>query len=147
MSSRLVRWRALIPVSLALLVSACDAELVAASLGTGGTTLFALTPDAFIGTWSHNETSDGPGGGVVTQTTWHFVSGGAATRTITTFTTLGAILSTNTTPVTWTVSAGVLLLNFGPPSFQIVRVPYVIDFGVQSTTLVLDGVPYQQVDS
>ena len=145
MSSRVARWRALIPVTLALVVSACDMELVAASLGSG-TTLFAQTPDALIGTWSHVETSDGPSG-VVTQTTWHFLSGGAATRTITTFTTLGVIISTNTTPVTWTVSTGVLLLNFGPPSFQIVRVPYVIDFGVQATTLLLDGVPYQRVDS
>jgi hypothetical protein len=145
----LTRWSALLPVALALLAPACSGDF-AASLGpnsTDSSTLFALTPDALIGRWSHVETSDGVGGSVVTQITWDFASGGVATRTITTLTAFGTVLSTSTDQATWSVSVGVLLLDFGRPSVGIVRIPYTIDFGVQTTTLLLDGVLYQQVDS
>jgi len=144
MPSRLIRWASVLP--LALVLAACSGDF-AASLGPGGTTpgnLFALTPDALIGQWTNITTSDGTTG-VVTQTTWNFQSGGVATRTITTLTALGAALSTSTAQATWTVSVGTLLLHFGAPAFQILRVPYTIQFGVQTTTLLLNGVPYQRV--
>lgn len=150
MLAHLDRWRNLLPIVLALAVPACSGDF-AASLGPGGvqssSTLFALTPDALIGSWSRIETSDGLRGSIITQTTWNFVSGGAATRTITTLTEFGTTLSTSTVHVTWSLGAGILLLDFGAPSFRIARVPYTIVFGVQATTLFLDGVPYQRADS
>lgn len=146
MPSRLVRWTTVFCVALALLLAACSGD-VAASLGPGGTfngNAFALTPDALIGQWT-NITNDVRNVGLVTQTTWTFQSGGAATRTITTLTSLGSVLSTTSVQAKWTLGVGVLLLDFGAPSFIILRVPYTIQFGVQSTTLFLDGVPYQRI--
>jgi hypothetical protein len=148
MRSHLVRWRALVPAALTLFVLACSSDF-AASLGPGfgGTgTLLGLTPDALIGRWSHVETNDGVDGGVVSQTTWQFDSGGAATRTITRFTVFGTPLSTSTTQARWSLSVGFLLLDFNEPVRRIVRVPISITFGVQATTLFLDGVPFQRTD-
>jgi hypothetical protein len=148
MRSHLVRWRALVPTAFALFGLACSGDLaLSTGPGIGGTsTLFALTPDALIGRWSHVETTNGFGGSVVTQTTWQFDRAGTATRTITQFTTFGTPLSTNTTRATWRLSVSFLLLDFDEPFFRIVRVPVTITFGVQATTLFLDGVPYERTD-
>jgi hypothetical protein len=125
---------------------ACDRLDVAASLGPGGQFTngpLGQRPEALVGRWSHIETT--PDGGVVRQTSWEFAGDGTAARTITARTALGATLDSGVVEATWIATPGVLTLRFGAPSFSILRVSYVIDYGVATTTLFLDGVPYERV--
>lgn len=141
---RAARWAAL---ALPLALVACDDVDFAAALGPGNQVggPFGQRPAALVGRWSRFDTSPGVvSAGVVTQTTWQFFGDLTARRTITTRTSLGAVLETNVIDVVWRATPGVLTLEFGAPSFRIVTVSYQIDYGVTATTLFLDGVPYQR---
>ena len=140
--------RALGPALLALAVlsaGACDKDALSASFGApaGGTTVSGQTASALIGRWIHVEGSASDG--YTTETTWAFDAGGTARRTVVTRTVLGEVVATGETQAEWNAGAGVLLINFGAPSFQFLRLPFSITYGVEGTVLNLNGVRYLRI--
>jgi len=138
--------RAVVPAALALAALSCDDFEVAASLGTsnGAIGVGGQTASALIGRWLHAD--GGAVGGYTTETSWLFEEGGVATRTIVTRTALGEVVGVSETRVGWRAGVGVLLLDLGPPSFGVLRVPYSISYGVNGTVLLLDGISYLRLD-
>ena len=114
---------------------------LAATTG-GNVTVGGKTAGALLGRWTR---VDGVSPGVLVETTFTFVSGGSGARTVVTRTALGAVISEDRQPFTWTAGAGVLLVRFpGVVGETILRASFAVDTGLSGTTLRLDGVPYRR---
>jgi hypothetical protein len=139
--------RALLGVAVAAAVlstAACGDANWAASFGPGGVQIGVSTQpgNAVLGRWFR---VDGAPGTTSSETTWDFRSDGTASRTIVTRTANGDAIATGVQTFRWSAGAGVIVLDFGPPSFQVQRVPFSIDYGVNATVLTLDGVQYNRL--
>jgi hypothetical protein len=110
---------------------------------TGGTvTVGGQTSAALVGRWSR---VDGVAPGVLVETSFTFLSGGSGARTVITRSALGAVLSEDRQPFTWSAGAGVLLIRFpGPVGETILRASFAVDAGLSGTTLRLDGISYRR---
>jgi len=135
-------------IALALGAVGCERVTVAASLGPGG---FAggrgQTADALVGRWIRTAGVPTAGGdgyltGYLTETAWEFRADGTATRTVITRTAFGQAVALDRTRAAWRAGAGVLLLDLGPPSYRLLRVPFAIEYDIGGTLLYLDGEPY-----
>ena len=135
--------RALLLALVAALPAACSDSSIFVSAGAPSAGA-GQRADALVGRWFRAASADPAAGaaGAIVQTTWDFASDGTAVRTIRLVTALGQVLETSRAVARWRAGGGVLVLDFGAPSFRVLRMTYTVDYGPNGTVLLLDGQRY-----
>ena len=117
------------------------------SARTGGAvTVAGLAGESLVGRWTR---VDGVAPGVLVETTFSFLGGGTGARVVITRTALGAVISEDRQPFTWTAGGGVVMIRIAGAlgSETILRTSFAVEADLTGTTLRLDGLPYRRAAS